>query len=59
MKLAEALSIRKDLQKRIQQIRRRLIDNVKVQEVWNIVKNDLPVLRKQIGEILLELGNLE
>ena len=32
MKLAEALSIRKDLQKRIQQIRRRLGDNVKIQE---------------------------
>lgn len=32
MKLAEALSIRKDLQKRIQQIGARLRDNVKVQE---------------------------
>ena len=32
MKLAEALSIRKDLQKRIQQIGKRLEDNVKVQE---------------------------
>ena len=32
MKLAEALSIRKDLQKRIQQIERSLEDNVKVQE---------------------------
>ena len=32
MKLAEALSIRKDLQKRIQQIGRSLEDNVKVQE---------------------------
>ena len=32
MKLAEALRIRKDLQKRIQQIGRSLEDNVKVQE---------------------------
>ena len=32
MKLAEALSIRKDLQKRIFQIEKRLEDNVKVQE---------------------------
>ena len=32
MKLAEALSIRKDLQKRIQQIGKRLEDNVKVLE---------------------------
>ena len=32
MKLAEALSIRKDLQKRIQQIGMRIQNNVKVQE---------------------------
>ena len=32
MKLAEALSIRKDLQKRIEQLKSRLLNNVKVQE---------------------------
>lgn len=32
MKLAEALSIRKDLQKRIQQLETRIKSNVKVQE---------------------------
>ena len=32
MKLAEALSIRKDLQKRIQQLEQRIKSNVKVQE---------------------------
>ena len=32
MKLAEALSIRKDLQKRIQQLGQRIQNNVKVQE---------------------------
>ena len=31
MKLAEALSIRKDLQKRIQQLNQRIKSNVKVQ----------------------------
>ena len=43
MKLAEALSIRKDLQKRIQQIRRRLGDNVKIQE------GDEPAENRQSG----------
>ena len=32
MKLAEALSIRKDLQKRVQQLGQRIQNNVKVQE---------------------------
>jgi len=32
MKLAEALSLRKDLQKRIEQVKTRLMNNVKVQE---------------------------
>ena len=32
MKLSEALSIRKDLQKRIEQLKSRLLNNVKVQE---------------------------
>ena len=32
MKLAEALSIRKDLQKRIQQLEQRIKNNVRVQE---------------------------
>ena len=32
MKLAEALSIRKDLQKKIEQLKSRILNNVKVQE---------------------------
>ena len=35
MKLAEALSISKDLQKRIQQLGQRIQNNVKVQEADN------------------------
>ena len=33
--------------------------SVKVLEVWNIVKNDLPILRKQIEGILSELNKQE
>ena len=49
MKLAEALSIRKDLQKRIQQLGQRIQNNVKVQE------GDEP--SEQPKELLGELGD--
>ncbi len=41
MKLAEALSIRKDLQKRIQQIGKRLEDNVKFKRVMSQLKTPM------------------
>ena len=49
MKLAEALSIRKDLQKRIQQLGQRLQNNVKVQE------GDEPA--EQPAELMKELDS--
>lgn len=39
MKLAEALSLRADLQKRIAQLRQRLVDNAKMQEGDTTVEN--------------------
>ena len=57
MKLAEALSIRKDLQKRIQQLEQRIKSNVKVQE------NDEPLedpneLMKELHSCLVQLEEL-
>ena len=57
MKLAEALSIRKDLQKRIQQLEQRIKSNVKVQE------NDEPLedpneLMKELHSCLIQLEEL-
>ena len=49
MKLAEALIIRKDLQKRIQQLAQRIQNNVKVQE------GDEP--KEQPAELMKELDN--
>jgi hypothetical protein len=51
MKLAEALSISKDLQKRIQQIGKRLEDNVKVQE-GDEPAEDPNELMKELDECL-------
>lgn len=57
MKLAEALSIRKDLQKRIQQLEERIKSNVKVQE------DDEPLgdpneLMKELHSCLIQLEEL-
>lgn len=57
MKLAEALSIRKDLQKRIQQLEQRIKSNVKVQE------DDKPLedpneLMKELQSCLVQLEEL-
>ena len=57
MKLAEALSIREDLQKRIQQLGQRIGNNVKVQE------GDEPLeqpeeLMKELNSCLVQLENL-
>ena len=57
MKLAEALSIRKDLQKRIQQIGTRLEDNVKVQE-GDEPAEDPNELMKELDECLNRLEEL-
>ena len=57
MKLAEALSIRKDLQKRIQQIGARLRDNVKVQE-GDEPSEDPKELMKELDGCLNQLEDL-
>lgn len=57
MKLAEALSIRKDLQKRIQQIGKRLEDNVKIQEGDEPAENPKELM-KELDECLKQLENL-
>ena len=57
MKLAEALSIRKDLQKRIQQIGRRLEDNVKVQEGDEPAENP-EELMKELDSCLKQLKDM-
>jgi len=57
MKLAEALSIRKDLQKRIQQIGKRLEDNVKVQEGDEPAENPNELM-KELDECLTKLEEL-
>ena len=57
MKLAEALSIRKDLQKRILQIGRSLEDNVKVQEGEQPAEQPEELL-KELDECLKKLEGL-
>ena len=57
MKLAEALSIRKDLQKRIHQIGCSLADNVKVQEGEEPAENPNELL-KELNRCLTELENI-
>lgn len=53
MKLAEALSIRKDLQKRIQQIGMRIQNNVKVQEGDEPLEKTVTVVDvKAIGKLV-------
>lgn len=53
MKLAEALSIRKDLQKRIQQIGMRIQNNVKVQEGDEPLEKPVTVVDvKAIGKLV-------
>ena len=57
MKLAEALSRRKDLQKRIAQLRARAAANVKVQEGEQPMENPAE-LRVELHECLQELEDL-
>ena len=57
MKLAEALSIRKDLQKRIQQLGQRIQNNVKVQE-GDEPKEKPAELMKELDACLAQLQRL-
>lgn len=57
MKLAEALSIRKDLQKRIQQLGQRIQNNVKVQE-GDEPKEQPEELMKEFDACLRQLQNI-
>jgi len=57
MKLAEALSIRKDLQKRIQQLEQRIKSNVKVQEDDEPLE-DPNELMKELHSCLIHLEEL-
>ena len=57
MKLAEALSIRKDLQKRIQQLEQRIKSNVKVQEDEEPLE-DPNELMKELHSCLIQLEEL-
>ena len=57
MKLVEALSIRKDLQKRIQQLEQRIKSNVKVQEDEEPLE-DPNELMKELHSCLIQLEEL-
>ena len=64
MKLAEALSIRKDLQKRIQQIGIRIQNNVKVQEGDEPLEKpvtvvDVKAISKQVDDCSARLRQLD
>ena len=57
MKLAEALSIRKDLQKKIEQLKSRILNNVKVQEGEQPAE-DPAELMKELESCLSQLESL-
>ena len=57
MKLAEALSIRKDLQKRIQQLEQRIKNNVKVQEDDEPLEDPIELM-KELHSCLIQLEEL-
>lgn len=57
MKLAEALSIRKDLQKRIQQFEQRIKSNVKVQEDDEPLEDPIELM-KELHSCLIQLEEL-
>ncbi len=57
MKLAEALSIRKDLQKRIQQLGQRIQNNVKVQEGDEPSEHPAELM-KELDSCLVQLESL-
>lgn len=57
MKLAEALNLRADLQRRIASLKERLIKNAKVQE-GDIPAEDPRVLLKELDNNIIELENI-
>ncbi|MCI6693701.1 MAG: DIP1984 family protein [Clostridium sp.] len=57
MKLAEALNLRADLQKRIANLRERLIKNAKVQE-GDTPSEDPNMLLNELNENIIELENI-
>lgn len=57
MKLAEALNLRADVQKRIASLKERLVRNAKVQE-GDIPAEDPLILLKELDENIVELENL-
>ncbi|MDR1170262.1 MAG: DIP1984 family protein [Prevotellaceae bacterium] len=57
MKLAEALSIRADLQKKVSQLKERLKDNVKIQE-GDVPAEDPKELFEELENNLVQLENL-
>ena len=57
MKLAEALSIRKDLQKRIQQLEQRINSNVRVQEDEEPLEDPIELM-KELHSCLIQLEEL-
>ena len=57
MKLSEALIIRSDLQKRVEQIRARLVANAKVQEGDKTVENPTEILA-ELNQTLKDLGDI-
>lgn len=57
MKLAEALNLRADLQKRIANLRERLIKNAKVQE-GDTPSEELNMLLNELNDNIIELENI-
>ena len=57
MKLAEALSVRADLQRRISQLKSRLKDSSKIQE-GDTPAEDVNDLYKELGDCLMQLDEL-
>lgn len=57
MKLAEALNLRADLQKRIEMLRHRLMNNAKVQE-GDTPAEDPNILLNELNDNIIELENI-
>ena len=57
MKLAEALILRADYQKRLEQLRNRLLQNAKIQE-GESPNEDPNVLKKELNQLLSDLKQL-
>lgn len=58
MKLAEALSVRTDLQRRISQLKSRLKDSSKIQE-GDTPAEDVNDLYKELDDCLMQIGRTD